>query len=185
MKTCSRLRNCLWAALLPAALAAQSIEAPSSTEFFVPQQGSREIIVGGSGASSKDFDQSVGGIALSYGSYLSQTLEVLLRQTVDYSNPGNAGAAWNGSTKLAIDQHFISEGRVRPFLGVNAGRIYGESVRDTWSAGVEGGAKFYVQPRTFIAATVEYGWLFEHAKSVNDRFDDGQWNWSLAVGFNF
>jgi hypothetical protein len=185
MKSVFSLKPCLLAALLPAAALAQPVPAESSSDFYVPQQGSREIIVGGSGSSNKDFNNSVGGLALSYGSYLSQTLEVLLRQTVDYNNPPNAGAEWNGSTKIAIDQHFISEGRVRPFLGVNAGRIYGESVRDTWAAGLEGGAKFYVQHRTFVAATIEYGWLFQHAKGVNDRFDDGQWNWSLAVGFNF
>jgi len=47
------------------------------------------------------------------------------------------------------------------------------------------GAKFDVQERTFVVATVEYGWFFRNAEGVNNQFDEGQWNWSLGVGFNF
>lgn len=134
---------------------------------------------------NKDFDASFGGVAFSYGQYLNQTLLVGLRQSVNYSNPDVGGTQWNGSTRVFIDHHFATRGNWRPFVGANFGGVYGDSVRDTWAAGIEGGVKFYVQERTFIAATVEYGWLFEHAEGINNRFDDGQLNWSIGVGFNF
>ncbi|HWA86106.1 MAG TPA: hypothetical protein VG710_07795, partial [Opitutus sp.] len=127
---------------------------------------------------------SFGGAAVSYGQYLNSGTEVVLRQTVDYSNPPVGGAQWNGSTKVALDQNF-SDTKLRPFVGVNFGGIYGESVRDTWAAGLEGGAKYYVKPQTFVGATIEYGWLFERAHSIDDRFKDGAWNWSVGMGFDF
>ena len=39
-----------------------------------------------------------------------------------------------------------------------------------------------VRPRAFIQATAEYGWFFRHSRNIDDRFDEGLWNWSLAVG---
>jgi hypothetical protein len=68
---------------------------------------------------------------------------------------------------------------------VNIGGVYGDAVRETFAAGLEAGAKFYVQPRTFIYAMAEYGWFFRRARSLDDRFDDGQFNWTVGVGFNF
>lgn len=154
-------------------------------ESFDRQRGDREFTIGGSGSTNKDFDDSLGGVSFSYGSYVNEVMAIVLRQSISYSNPNVGGTEWNGSTKVAFDYHLMERDRWRPFVGVNAGRIYGESVRDTWAAGLEGGVKYYVMPRTFIAATVEYGWLFQHSRGVEDRFDDGQFNWSLGVGFNF
>lgn len=151
---------------------------------LTPIQGDGEFSIGGSGSTDKDFDNSFGGVNFGIGYYFTDTLAGMIRQTVNYANPSNGGKAWNGWTRLAVDQHFGSSA-LRPFVGVNAGRTYGDSVRDTWTAGLEGGAKYYVRPRTFIQATVEYGWFFQHSRDVEDRFDDGQWNWSLGVGFNF
>lgn len=189
-------RISLIAVLLPLAAFAQSTApAPGTTaddlsaggnmESFDRQRGDREFTIGGSGATNKDFDESLGGVSFSYGSYVNEVMAVVLRQSISYSNPNVGGTEWNGSTKVAFDYHLMERDRWRPFVGVNAGRIYGESVRDTWAAGLEGGVKYYVMPRTFIAATIEYGWLFQHSRGVEDRFDDGQWNWSVGVGFNF
>lgn len=175
----------LLVAALPLAAFAQEVDETVSADPYARLPGDREFSLGGSGGSNKDFDNTFGGVAFSYGSYLTDTLALILRQSVNYSNPNVGGTEWNGSTKIALDQHVLARGKLRPFVGVNAGRIYGDSVRDTWAAGLEAGAKYYVQPRTFIAATLEYGWLFQHSRGVEDRFDDGQFNWSLAVGFNF
>ncbi|MES2692109.1 MAG: hypothetical protein V4773_01465, partial [Verrucomicrobiota bacterium] len=136
-------------------------------------------------AANRDFDNTLGGINFSYGQYLTNTLMWALRQSVNYSNPDVGGTQWNGSTKLAFDQHFGGTSALKPFVGANIGGVYGDSVRDTWSAGLEGGVKYYVQPRTFIYAMAEYGWFFRHARSLDDRFKDGQVTWGLGVGFNF
>lgn len=169
------------------ALAAQTTVPVSTADAlreFGPRHGDRELIIGGSGSADRSFDNSVGGATVSYGYFVNDSLSSILRQSVNYAKPEDAGSQWHGATRLAVDQHFL-QGPLRPFLGANVGRIYGEGVRDSWVAGLEGGMKYYVQPRTFLHATVEYGWLFQRASSVDDRFGNGQWNWSLGVGFNF
>jgi hypothetical protein len=164
---------------------AQTTVTPPGGDPNARQRGEREFTVGGAGASNKDFDESFGGVNFSYGWYTSPTQLLVIRQSVNYSNPDNSGQSWNGSTRIAFDQHFATHGAFRPFVGVNAGGVYGDNVRETFAAGLEAGAKFYVQPRTFIYAIAEYGWFFRRARSLDDRFDDGQFNWSLGVGFNF
>lgn len=151
-----------------------------------PHKGSREVTLGGSGTSNRRLNDSLGGASLSLGSYYSDTLEILLRQTVDYTNPSPGGQAWDGSTKLALDQHILPFGSVRPFVGVNLGGIYGKRVRDTWAAGLEGGAKIYTLSTTFIYADAEYDWFFRHAPhALGSKFNDGQWNWNVGLGYDF
>jgi hypothetical protein len=173
-------------------LVATAIVATAQTTVSAPggslttrTAGEREFTLGGSGATNKEFDESFGGVNFSFGWYTTDTQEWVVRQSINYSNPSGGGQAWNGATRLAFDQHFAAQGALRPFVGVNVGGVYGDRVRDTFSAGLEGGAKFYVQPRTFVYAIVEYGWFFRHARNVDDTFDDGQFNWSVGVGFNF
>jgi len=111
--------------------------------------------------------------------------EFILRQGVNYTNPNVGGGVWNGSTIAAVDYHYTRLGRVVPFVGANIGGVYGDSVKDSWAAGLEVGGKFYVQPKTFIFLAVEYSWLFENAKDINHQFSDGQYRGSLGIGFNF
>ncbi len=152
---------------------------------YTRRAGEREFTLGGAGATNTDFDNSLGGVNLSLGTYINETLMWSIRQSVNYSNPNVGGTQWNGATRLAIDQHFASRGAVRPFVGANFGRVYGDAVNDTWAAGLEAGVKFYVQPRTFVYALAEYGWFFERTRNVRNRFNDGQINWGVGIGFNF
>ena len=167
-------------ALIPATAIAQTAVVDTTR-----RAGEREFTLGGNGASNTDFDESYGGINFGYGWYTSPTQEFVLRQSISYANPSNGGQSWNGSTRLAFDQHLADRGALRPFVGVNIGGVYGDSVRETFAAGLEAGAKFYVQPRTFVYAIAEYGWFFRRARSIDDRFKDGQFNWGLGIGFNF
>lgn len=188
MKTITFLKCGLIAATLPWVALAQSAapaDISTSADPYLRMPGDREFSIGGSGASSKDFDSTLGGVSFSYGQYLNNTLAVVLRQSVNYSNPDVGGTQWNGSTRIAVDKYVLPRGRVRPFIGANFGGIYGDQVNDSWAAGLETGAKVYVQERTFIVATVEYSWLFENSRGLDDRFDDGQFNWTVGVGFNF
>lgn len=158
-----------------------------STTMVDPSRraGEREFTMGGSGVSNKDFDDSLGGFNFSYGWYTSDTQAWTLRQSINYANPDRGATAWNGSTRLAFDQHLTARGPFRPFIGVNFGGIYGDAVRDTWTAGLEGGVKMYVQSRTFVFAMIDYGWLFRDADNIDNSFNDGAWTWTAGVGFNF
>ena len=187
MKAPSFLKLALTSLLLPLAAVAQSGTTTTSTfdPGTPPAPGTLEFTIGGNGAANKDLDNSLGGLNFSIGKYLNSASEIVLRQSVNYTNPNNAGKDWSGSTRIAFDQHILPRGNVRPFVGVNLGGIYGDNVRDTWAGGLEAGAKFYVIPRTFVYAMAEYAWLFRHAKDINNRFDEGQFNWSIGVGFHF
>lgn len=181
MKLNSKFLVSLFIAVLPLGVTAQT----AATADLGPHAGSREITIGGSGASNRQFSDSVGGLSLSIGQFLNETQELSIRQSINYSNPDFPGARqeWNGATRLAFDQHF-GTGALRPFVGVNVGGIYGRSVTDSWTAGIEAGIKYYVHPQTFVFATPEYDWAFRHASGFGHRFNDGQFNWVVGVGFN-
>lgn len=172
--------------MLATALTAQAQYRADSPRYagFGPAAGDWELTLGGSGATNKDFDNSLGGVNVSLGHFVSDNLEVALRQSVSYTNGTGGNAEWDASTFVALDYHF-GTGNLRPFLGLNFGGLYGENTSDTWAAGVEGGLKLYVKEKTFIFALVNYAWTFNDSDGVTDNFDDGAVLWSLGVGFNF
>jgi hypothetical protein len=146
--------------------------------------GELEFTLGGSGSSNKDLDNSLGGVNFSVGYFMSDTLEIVGRQSASYANgPGGGGADYNGSTFVALDQHFGSS-RLRPFVGINFGGLYGDNTSDTWAAGLEAGLKFYVHPQTFVFGLANYEWTFKNSGDATDNFDNGAFLWTLGVGFN-
>lgn len=180
-----KLTTKLLVSLIIAALPIGALAQTAATTDYGPRAGDREFTLGGAGASDREFDDSFGGANFSYGVFINDQQEVSIRQSINYANPSVGGQQWNGSTRIAFDHHLITQGRLRPFVGVNFGGVYGENVRDTWAAGLEVGVKYYVQPRTFVYVTPEYNWLFRDAQDVNNTFSDGQFNWTVGVGFNF
>jgi len=179
-------KNILTTGLLLLALPLAGLAQTTVTTVDTTRQaGEREITLGGAGGSNTDFDSSFGGVNLSFGTYINPNLMWSIRQSINYSNPDVGGTQWNGATRLAFDQHLAARGAVRPFIGVNIGRVYGDAVDDTWAAGIEAGAKFYVQSRTFVYAMAEYGWFFDRARRIDNSFSSGQLNFGLGIGYNF
>ncbi len=182
----------LLAAAFPLAALAQTttttttMAADTPASQWGPHTGDHEFTLGGNGSTNKNLDNSIGGATASYGYYFTNAWEGVIRQALSYSNPqGNGGNTWTGETAGALDYHLIDHGAVRPFVGASLGWLYGNHGRDTAAAGLEGGAKFYVMPRTFIYAMADYNWLFRHDRAVAHNFNNGVWNWSVGMGFNF
>ena len=156
-----------------------------ATSDFGARKGDWEFTLGGGGGSNKALNNSLGGVNASLGYFLTDTFEVSLRQNVNYTNgAGSNGADYGGSTFVGIDEHF-GTGRLRPFVGLTLGRLYGDIVTDVWAAGIEGGLKFYVLPKTFLFALGNYDWTFSHGSRPASNFNAGAFLWSLGVGFNF
>lgn len=155
------------------------------SDFIGPQAGDYEITFGGGGLSNRDFDSSSGSVSGSFGYYFTDALELSARQSINYINPDGGDSGWGGSTRAALDHHLITDGRLRPFVGVNAGFLYGDGTDDTLSGGLEAGLKYYVQPRAFIFALAEYAWTFEDSEDADDNFDQGGFQWTLGIGLNF
>lgn len=180
----------LWKVLVCLAAVATTASAVAQTTVMndplgLRRAGEREFTLGGSGASNTDLDDSFGGVNFSYGWYHTENTAIVLRQSINYSNPDRGGTSWMGSTRAAYDYHLAPMGAFRPFVGANVGAVYGDAVSDTFAAGLEAGVKFYFQPRTFVYAIAEYGWFFDRASGIDDTFRDGSINWGLGIGFNF
>jgi hypothetical protein len=151
-------------------------------EVFGPEAGDWEVTLGGGGASDKNFDSGAFALNGSLGYYFTRPLELSVRQSIAFADAGDS--QWNGSTRLALDYHFDLK-RFRPYIGVNFGGIYGDTVDDSFIAGLGAGVKHYVLEKTFIFAGMEYNWLFKDTDRVDNNFDDGQFVYNLGIGFNF
>ena len=158
--------------------------------FLVPgaamaqfQEGDKELTLSGSGSSDNEFDTTTFSTEVGFGYFYTNNLEGVLRQGVSIADrPGKN--SWNASTRLALDYHFDLD-KYQPYLGANIGYLYGESVKDTFIAGPEGGLKVFVNDTTFIVASVEYQVLFEDAKNADDQIDDGRWVYGVGLGFKW
>jgi outer membrane protein W len=167
--------------LIAAVLFAVPVAAQAQEEFgFQPEDW--ELTLGGSGANDSEFEGSTFAFSGSLGYFFTENVEVALRQTIGYSDIGGSdGSAWNGSTRVAADWHFDLE-RWQPFVGVNGGYLYGETVADTFIAGPEAGVKFFLNETTFIQFSVEYQFFFDDLDESDDTFDDGQFVYGLSLG---
>jgi hypothetical protein len=183
MKAC-RLNNCILLAVFPALLWAQPAPA-TSTPQPRPIRGVQELTFGGSGGSNRQLSDSFGGGSVSYGVYYNNEWQGVIRQSLNYHNPSGGSTTWSGSTRLAADYHVTTLGKYMPFFGASFGRIYGTSLRDTWSAGLEAGLKYYTQRKLFLFGMVEYNWLFKRAREADNNFGSGQFIFTTGIGFNF
>ena len=169
--------------LMSAMLLSVPLAAVAQTGTYGPTAGAREFTLSGTGANDKDFDHGTWGASASYGQFIDNNWQWVIRQSLLYSDtPGdNSGSA---STRVGVDYNF-DYGQWRPFLGVNIGYIYGEAVDNTGIGGPELGVKYYVKPETFIYLQTEYQFFFEDSDELSDNFDDGAFAHSLGIGFNF
>jgi hypothetical protein len=159
--------------LLPAAAMAQF------------HQGDWELTLGGSGANSQDFDGATASAQGSLGYFLSDPWELGVRQSLGYSDIGAVdGSSWAGSTRVFTDWHFDLD-RFQPFIGANLGYVYGDNVNDTWEAAPEAGLKMFVGPDAFVFGMVEYQFFVRNGGGVSAGFNNGQFVYSLGIGFRF
>jgi outer membrane protein W len=159
--------------LLPATARAQDVENPW------------ELTLGGGGVNSEEFDGFAARVDASVGYYFTEALEVALRQSLQYSD--FIGSSLDGSTRVALDYHFPLGDRSQwvPYIGAQIGYVYGDSTNDTFMAGPEGGVKYYVNSTTFVFASVEYQFFFDSGDEAEDAIDDGQFLYTLGIGFRF
>jgi hypothetical protein len=89
----------------------------------------------------------------------------------------DADNRWNGVTRAYYNYQF-DLGRPEPFVGANFGFEYGDVADESFIAGPEAGLQYYVKPKTFIEAMLEYQLPF-------DDVDEADLVYSLGIGFNF
>ena len=157
-------------ALLPAAAARAQFEA-----------GDFELTLSGSGFSDETFDGGQFQVNGSLGYFFTDNFELSLRQGFGYTDVTND---FNGSTRVAADYHFDLD-RWQPFVGANLGYLYGGPFRDTFAAGPEAGVKYFVNDTTFLYGSLAYDFFFRNASNIDDDFENGQFVYSVGIGFRW
>jgi hypothetical protein len=148
------------------------------------KQGDWELTLSGQGSNGPDFNGFSAAAAGNLGYFLTDALELGVRQTISYTDIGIPGSALNGSTAVAADWNF-DIGRFVPYIGGSIGFVYGDAVSDSWFAGPEGGLKYFVNNTTFIFLSVQYQFFFNQDSNASDAFSDGQFLYGLGIGFRF
>jgi len=156
--------------------------------FLVPtvmayEKGDLELTLGGSGSSDESLDGTVFNIEAGLGYFMTQNFEAVWRQGISYADVPHSDN-WNASTRLSFDYNF-DMGVWHPYLGANIGYLYGDTVKEQFIAGPEGGVKYFVNDTTFITAGLEYQFLFEDSHDADDNFDDGRFVYLLGLGVKF
>tara|TARA_R110002110_G_scaffold413729_1_gene641612 strand:+ start:103012 stop:103530 length:519 start_codon:yes stop_codon:yes gene_type:complete len=149
-----------------------------------PVAGDRSFTLSGTGSSDKNFDGNSFGVSGEFGYYATDHLMYGVRQSVNGSAGDEIEDSWNGSTRVFADYHF-GDGDFRPYVGANVGGLYGENVKNTGTAGVEAGVKYYVLDKTFINFGAEYAFLFNDGDDIDNSYDDGAFFYNIGVGYNF
>ncbi|MBO1519512.1 outer membrane beta-barrel protein [Oceanisphaera pacifica] len=173
------LAVCTSALLLPALSHAQT-----ANQTFGPQAGDREFTISGAGTSDKEFDNGAMGLSGEMGWYLTDQVIAGVRQGVAWGSVDNGSDDWAGTTKGYIDYQF-GQNQFRPFVGANLGVKYYNHAKNTGTAGLELGAKYYVLPSTFVQARAEYSFLFDSGSSAKDNSSNGSWDYTVGMGYNF
>ena len=139
------------------------------------EAGNWEMTLAGSGSNDQDFRTVDLSVNVGLGYFLTKELEIGVRQGLVYAD---GGSAWSGDTRAALDYHFDMD-RWQPFVGVNAGYVYGDNVSDSWIAGPEIGVKYFVNSTTFIGVSAAYEFNLE------EGLDDGGFFYGLGIGFKW
>ena len=168
----------------PILFAAALLVAAPLAALAGPEAGDKTFTISGTGSSDENFDGNSFGVTGELGYFGTDALQYGIRQSVSGVAGDKVSDAWSGATRLFADYHFGCCA-ARPYVGVNVGGIYGESVEDTGTAGVELGVKWYVLDKTYINAGAEYAFLFSGSDDIDNNYDDGAFFYTLGVGFNF
>lgn len=165
-----------------------SMTAIAQSSEFGPVQGEQEFSISGSGGSDRNFNSGTFGVTGDLGWYLRNNVVAGIRQSVNYASIEGESLKddfWNGSTRGYVNYQFMDD-RTRPFLGASLGGIYGDGVKNSAFAGLETGLKYYVIPKAYFLARVEYQFLFSSTSDASDAFqDDGIWAYTVGLGYNF
>jgi hypothetical protein len=157
---------------------AQAESVPPYTPEIGPRAGDYELIISGSGNSSKNFETNTFGSTVSLGWYWTENVQVGFRQSFGFGLVDGGRDIWNGRSVVAVDYVF-DFGRWRPFIGAFVGGVYGKDVDDDGVGGLEAGLKWYANESTFIQGSASYGPTFTQG------FDNGDFQYTVGVGFNF
>ncbi|MEE9403844.1 MAG: hypothetical protein V3V20_03035 [Algisphaera sp.] len=164
-------------------LAVPGTSADADLGYFGPDPGLWEWTLSGAGESDTAFEESGANFTAEANHYLTQSLSVGVRQSVGIVERAN-NASWNAATSV-FGQWHLGKGQLRPFIGLEAGYLYGDGVTETFFGGPEMGTRFYLRDNTFLYGRGSYSFLVTSSDDADARFDEGRLVYSFGVGFSF
>lgn len=149
-------------------------------------RGPWELELSGSGVNGVHFNGFTGALNFGIGYFFDPNWEVGFRQTLSYTDVG-VPRTLDGSSRVAVDVHFPlgDENQFVPFAGANIGYVYGDNIRDTWELAPEGGLKYFVGKDAFLFGMIEYQFFFRSGSGLNGGFKNGQFVYTVGIGFRF
>ena len=139
------------------------------------EAGNWDLTLGGSGSNDRDFRTGNFAVNAGLGYFLTKEIELGVRQTFSW---GDGGSTWGASTVGFADWNFDMD-RWVPFVGASIGYSYGSPSPDAWSAGPEGGVKYFLNSTTYVYGEVQY--LFD----IQNDISNGAWFYTAGIGVQF
>lgn len=154
------------------------------TPNYGPEAEDFEFTLAGSGSNEEEFDAGAFSFAGSLGYFFNEHFEIGLRHSMTFFDSDETDATLAATTRVFSDFHF-DLGRFQPFIGANIGGRYGDSVKETGTVAPEAGLKLFVLEDVFVLGMAEYQFFFEDSDDIDDIADDGQFVYTVGIGFNF
>ncbi len=161
-----------------ATTAGEPVQIPPYEPVRGPRAGSWEAALGGSGASTSQFDRNSFGLTGSVGYYVKNWMPVGIRQTAVVGFGSKESDTYIGITRAFIDFQ-APLGAFQPYIGGIAGYQYGKGIDEKFVFGPEAGIKYWVNESTFVYGSGEWqvvqGEAFKNANAV----------YAFGMGVNF
>ncbi len=129
-------------------------------------------------------DGTSGGLGAggSVGYFICDPLELSLRESVLYSSfPNGTNAVIN--SRLALDYE-LGRGRLRPFIGAEAGYVIGLHSASSLEAGPEIGVRYFLKDSTFVYGAAEWERFFRQS-SFRGGIRQSEIIFSFGIGFRW
>ncbi|MGE0857837.1 MAG: hypothetical protein AB7I01_09095 [Gammaproteobacteria bacterium] len=150
---------------------------PPYTSDPGPHAGNYEATLTGTGQSNTEFDRSNFGVTGSMGYYYTKNWLFSLKQGLQANDSGDETLINSRTIFQAAYQWDLA--KWQPYLGLNAGGVYGAGIHDQALFGPEVGVKYFVNESTFMFANIAYEVPFDAC------CNDGNIPYSVGVGFDF
>lgn len=164
---------------------AQTERYDGDEDLYGPEQGDVEVTLSAAGSNDNDFDAGAFALSGSIGWFLTEGFELGGRHNMTFFDSEDTDSTYLATTRAFADYHFDLD-RLQPFLGLNIGYRYGDSgIDETGSVAPEAGLKLFALEDTFLFGMAEYQIFFEDVDDADNNADDGQFVYSVGIGFLF
>lgn len=155
------------------------------SDAYGPQAADLEFALSGSAANDSEFNAGTFSLAGSLGYFLTDGFEAGARHNMVFFDSNETKSTFAATTRVFVDYHLDLD-RIQPFLGANIGLRYGDGgIDETGTFAPEWGVKLFALENTFLLGMMEYQIFWEDENNARDNAEDGQFVYTVGIGFLF